>query len=486
MKLYFSGHEERYAVEQSLLMLFPDERPLYPDAAPEDGEAALHLRLTEGRRYLTATAQLHYAGQTARRVCRCLYMSDMDQIIKTRLRRRTLQRAFYLAAVEILGSEPPWGMLSGVRPVKLPVRAVHRGLRLADAARELRTRYRVSPTRCRLAMDCAKATLTVQKKLQPKEISLYIGIPFCPTRCSYCSFVSASGGAQRLIPPYLTALHAEIEAAGAAVRAAGHSVRAVYCGGGTPTTLSAADLAALLEAVSRAFPLSDGVEITVEAGRPDTITREKLQALRAGGATRVSLNPQSLSDAVLQAIGRAHTVADFFSAWDLVKQVGFSCVNTDLIAGLPDDTLAGFQRSLDGVLALLPENITVHTLAQKRGAALNEQTVHLPDETETAAMLAYAQEKLRAHGYLPYYLYRQKFSTGGFENIGWSLAGYESDYNICMMEELHSVLSLGAGGITKRVRYDAGSLKRHANPKYPQEYIQANARLCQEKQAFSL
>lgn len=483
MKLYFTGHAERYAVEQSLLMLFPDERPLYPDAPPSADEAALHLRLSEGRT-LSATANLSYAGQTTRRVCRCAIPEAADEIVLTRLRRRTLQRAFYLAAVEILGSEPPWGMLSGVRPVKLPVRAVNRGLTLFAAERELRTQYRVSDARCALAMDCARATLSVQAQLLPNEISLYLGIPFCPTRCTYCSFVSAAGGAQRLIPPYLQALHAEIEAAGQAVRAAGLCVRSVYVGGGTPTTLEAADLSALLQALRQAFPLRDGAEITVEAGRPDTITREKLLALREGGATRVSLNPQSLSDAVLRAIGRAHTVADFFSAWDLVKEVGFSCVNTDLIAGLPADDPDGFARSLDGVLALAPENITVHTLAQKRGATLREQTSTLPDEAATAAMLTYAHTRLRAAGYLPYYLYRQKFSTGGFENIGWCKKGFESEYNICMMEELHSVLSLGAGGITKRVRYAEGSLTRLSNPKYPQEYIRDCAQICLGKQTI--
>jgi len=486
MKLYFSGHDERYSVEQTLLMLFPNERPEYPSEAC-GGDNELELLFSEAQGEYLSHATLRRDGKTYEAKGSGGHAAaDADEITRTRLRRRALQRAFYFAATEALGREPPWGMLSGVRPVKLPVRAVLSGATLPEAEAALLLTYHVSPSRAALAMDCAKAALHVQQSLLPREIALYVGIPFCPTRCAYCSFVSTAGNT-RLIPPYLEALHAEIRTAGAAVRAEGRSVRSVYLGGGTPTTLTAKDLSALLAALRQEFPLAAGAEITVEAGRPDTITREKLLAIRAGGATRISLNPQTLSDVVLSAIGRAHSTADFYSAWDLVKESGFHSVNMDLIAGLPQDSLSGFSQSLDGVLALSPENITVHTLALKRGSRLHEQGGSIPDEGTLSAMLDYAWARLGESGYLPYYLYRQKFMSGGFENIGWCKPGHEGDYNICMMEELCSVLSLGAGGVTKLVDYARGSVSRLANPKYPQEYIRDCARILTEKrQPFSL
>ncbi len=218
-------------------------------------------------------------------------------------------------------------------------------------------------------MDCAQASLAVKRDLKPQEISLYVGIPFCPTRCAYCSFISASGSANRLIPDYLDALLAEIDAAGAAARRAGKTVRSVYLGGGTPTTLEAPQLAELLDRLRRAFQLAPGTECTVEAGRPDTITREKLIAIREGGGNRISVNPQTMSDPVLAAIGRSHRAQDIRRAYALARETGVGAVNMDLIAGLPADTPAGFRRTVEEVLAMAPENITVHTLALKRGPA---------------------------------------------------------------------------------------------------------------------
>lgn len=485
MKLYFFGHRETYAVEQTLLTLFPNERPEYSEDAP-GGDHEVELRYSEGVQFATASVVLRYAGQTYHALTRGKRLPEAaSEVSATRQRRRLLQRAFYRAAVDALGTEPPWGMLSGVRPVKLPVRAVLQGQSQAQAERALLNTYRVSPSRTALAMDCARAALAVQKSLGDREVALYLGIPFCPTRCAYCSFISAAGNTNQLIPSYLDALHQEIRTTGAATREAGLTVRSVYLGGGTPTTLTAEQMAELLWAVRAEFPLCDGAEFTVEAGRPDTITREKVVAMKQNGVTRVSINPQSLSDHVLFAIGRAHSVADFFAAWDLVQAAGFPCVNMDLIAGLPADTLEGFQKSIDGVLALQPENITVHTLALKRGSRLHAEGGTIPDEACVSQMLDYAWEKLRKAGYLPYYLYRQKYMSGGFENIGWCKPGFEGDYNICMMEELCSILSLGAGAVSKRIDYAAGSLSRQTNPKYPQEYIRDLPRILTAKLAFA-
>jgi len=485
MRLYFSGHNDKYAVEQTMLMLFPEERPEYSEERP-GGDNELELSLHTGKRFLTASAVLRRNGLTFRRLCRAKRLPDnIDSVTENRLRRRTLQRALYRAAVDCTGVEPPWGMLSGVRPVKLPVRAVQNGASLAQAEAQLRDAYRVSSARRALAMDCAKASLKVKNSLLPNEISLYIGIPFCPTRCAYCSFVSSAGQNNRLVTPYLEVLHEEIAAAGSAVKKQGLSIRSVYIGGGTPTTLSSQNLFDLLQALRTYFPLQSNLEFTVEAGRPDTITREKLVAIKQGGGNRISVNPQSMSDRVLCAMGRAHSAKEVLTAWDLVRSEGFSCVNMDLIAGLPEDSLTSFQSSLEQILSLSPENITVHTLALKKGSRLMEDGSHLPDGAEVSLMLDYAWSCLRKEGFLPYYLYRQKFMSGGFENVGWCKPGYESDYNICMMEELHTVLSLGAGGVTKQVRYAEGSLCRLSNPKYPQEYIRDRKRILEEKLRFA-
>ena len=319
--------------------------------------------------------------------------------------------------------------------------------------------YHVSPSRSRLCMDCADAALKVKQGLAPEDVSLYVGIPFCPSRCAYCSFISA-GADSRLMPPYVEALLREVAVAGARIRELGQRISSIYVGGGTPTTLSAEDLTRLLSAIAEAFPLKEGLECTVEAGRPDTITREKLESIRKGGGNRISVNPQSLQEEVLRAMGRAHTAQESIDAYHLAREGGFHAINMDLIASLPRDTLAGFQDTLTRVIALAPENITVHTLALKRGARLREGGGEFPSGNEVAQMLVFAENSLRGAGYVPYYLYRQKFMSGALENVGWCLPGYESEYNICMMEELHSVLSLGAGGVSKSVQYEKGSLHR--------------------------
>lgn len=484
MNLYFTGHREKYTVEQTMLTLFPRERPVYPDPAvtPPGGVGANELELTwtRGQTWCTARAVLRQGGRVYTRQCR-VKTADLpadDPVVATRLTRRTLQRAFYLAAIDCLGQEPPWGMLSGVRPVKLPTRALEEGSTPRQAEAMLR-RYHVSPVRRQLAMDCAQASLAVKRDLKPEEISLYVGIPFCPTRCAYCSFISASGSANRLIPAYLEALFGEIDAAGAAARRAGKTVRTVYLGGGTPTTLAADQLRALLDRLHEAFALAPGTELTVEAGRPDTITREKLEAIRDGGGNRISVNPQTMSDRVLETIGRSHRAEDIRRAYALARDVGVGAINMDLIAGLPADTPAGFQATLEEVIGLDPENITVHTLALKKGARLRQEDVPLPGGEDVARMLDFAWAALRQAGYRPYYLYRQKFMSGSFENVGWCKPGWENEYNICMMEELHTVLSLGAGGVTKAI--GGGTVRRLANPKYPQEYLQNAAAIQAEK-----
>ena len=485
MKLYLKGHDYKYAAEQMLLTLFPGERPSYPDRPAGEGEDSLTLSLSLGGRWATARAVLTRDGRRWTAAARApVPAPDAGRVERDRVLQRVVKNAFYRAGVQALGREPPWGGLTGVRPVKLPTRALEQGATRRQADRLLRDLYRVSAPRRALALDCAQATLAAKRTLAPEDVSLYVGIPFCPTRCAYCSFVSAGVGRTfSLMEPYVDALCREIAAAGAAVRRGGRRIKSVYIGGGTPTTLSPALLDRLMGALEGAFDLSACAEYTVEAGRPDTITAEKLSVLRERGCTRVSVNPQSMDDRVLAAIGRAHSAADILQAWDLVRRAGFPYANMDLIAGLPTDTPEGFRASLDQVLSLGPENVTVHTLALKKGSRLTlEKNGALPAPEQVSAMLDYAWGALRAAGYAPYYLYRQKYMSGGFENVGWCRPGAESLYNICMMEELHTILSLGSGGVTKVIDPRAGSLVRQANPKYPKEYIETLDPILQAKE----
>ncbi len=464
MKLLLKGHTERYPVEQLQMQLFPDEPSEFvtQDFAG-DGTVS---SLSRGKKYLTATAKVTKGGKTgfaARRIP--LTQADV------RTTRRILQQSYYLAAVKVLGTVPPWGALSGVRPTKLSTKCMLEGGTEKDAARLLEKTYFVTPERSRLCVDASKHTLEAAKLLEPGDLSVYIGIPFCPTRCSYCSFVSESierFGA--FLPPYLEALHREIAYTGRLLAGSGYHIRSLYMGGGTPTTLSSAQMKDLLTAINDSFDFSRCLEFTVEGGRPDTLDEEKLRVIHDGGVTRISINPQTMADDVLQAVGRKHTSAQTLEAFHQARAVGFEDINMDLIAGLPGDTPEKFAASLSQVLSLNPSNVTVHTLALKKGANLFQNRTALPSNEEVSQMLSGAETSLRKQGFEPYYLYRQKYMSGSFENTGWCRPGFTGWYNIYMMEELHTILSLGGGGMNK-INLPAGQLERFHNPKSPQDYI---------------
>ena len=484
MKLYLRGHDYKYAAEQMLLTLFPAQRPEYPAGPPAPGEDALVLSLHRGAVWATATAALSYGGREYRAARRCRTAELTDPLSTDRALQRILKLAFYDAGTAARGGEPPWGALTGVRPVKIPTKAMLAGASPAQAERLLRDTYRVTEGRRRLAMDCAGASLAALRSLAPGEVSLYVGIPFCPTRCAYCSFVSADvGRALKLIDPFLDALCRELAATGAMLADAGLRVRPVYFGGATPTPLSAPQLDRLMGELAEHIDLSGCTEYTVEAGRPDTITAEKLAVLKSHGITRISVNPQTMEDAVLRAIGRRHTAREIEHALDLAAAYGFPHVNMDLIAGLPEDTAAGFRRSLDRCLEFETDNVTIHTLALKKGSRILTEGLSVPGPEEVAQMLDYAAPMLRERGYAPYYLYRQKYMSGSFENIGWTRPGAECWYNIDIMSELCSILSFGAGGSTKMV--EGGRIQRVFNHKYPAEYTQRPEKWRANQNAFA-
>lgn len=472
MRLYFSGHDCRYAAEQSLLMLFPGEKPEYPEGSPS-GERC-ELRVSRGAKYTVCTALLVRSGAAFRGRAQAENPDPADEYALRGCENRLVKLAFYRAALASGLPKPEWGSLSGVRPAKLMDGYLREGLSPRAAKGRFMREYFVSGSRAQLCLDAALAAQEAARSLDERDVCLYVGIPFCPTRCAYCSFVSQSvEKSMKLMEPFLDALLLDIRATAAETRRAGLRPVALYMGGGTPTTLSAAQLDRLCAALEREFDLSALREYTVEAGRPDTITAEKLRVLRAHGVGRVSVNPQTMSDSVLEAIGRRHTAQDIVDALALVRECGGFEVNMDLIAGLPTDTAGGFSRTLDAVLSLAPENVTVHTLSLKRGSGLTLAGRPLPEAGEVRAMLDEAMERLAGSGYAPYYLYRQKNMAGGFENVGWTKPGSENLYNICIMEELCSILAMGAGGSTKLVADGGKRIKRFIAPKYPQEYISA-------------
>ena len=472
MRLYFSGHDCRYAAEQSLLMLFPGEKPEYPEGSPS-GERC-ELRVSRGAKYTVCTALLVRSGAAFRGRAQAENPDPADEYALRGCENRLVKLAFYRAALASGLPKPEWGSLSGVRPAKLVDAYLREGLSPRAAKGRFMREYFVSGSRAQLCLDAALSAQEAARSLDERDVCLYVGIPFCPTRCAYCSFVSQSvEKSMKLMEPFLDALLLDIRATAAETRRAGLRPVALYMGGGTPTTLSAAQLDRLCAALEREFDLSALREYTVEAGRPDTITAEKLRVLRAHGVGRVSVNPQTMSDSVLEAIGRRHTAQDIVDALALVRECGGFEVNMDLIAGLPTDTAGGFSRTLDAVLSLAPENVTVHTLSLKRGSGLTLAGRPLPEAGEVRAMLDEAMERLAGSGYAPYYLYRQKNMAGGFENVGWTKPGSENLYNICIMEELCSILAMGAGGSTKLVADGGKRIKRFIAPKYPQEYINA-------------
>ena len=403
-----------------------------------------------------------------------------------RQKKRLIKRCCYMLFKRLSGRQPAWGSLTGIRPTRLYYQQLENGKTRGEARHTLQDLFDLSQEK----IDLLDEILDAQQGLMDRRAracDVYIGIPFCTTRCAYCSFVSQSierFGA--FLPAYLDALLREIAHTGALLKNSGFHIRTLYMGGGTPTTLSSTQMARLLDAINRNFDLSRCLEFTVEGGRPDTLDPQKLCVIKDGGATRISINPQTMSDKVLEAVGRRHTARQTVEAYEQAVQAGFDDINMDLIAGLPADDAASFADSIRQVLDLNPSNITVHTLALKKGAALFGSRMELPPQEAVAAMLTGAEDALRQSGYEPYYLYRQKYMSGSFENTGWCRPGYTGLYNIYMMEELHTILSLGGGGMNK-INLPEEKLARYHNPKIPQDYISRIDTILQQKdEIFSI
>lgn len=470
MTLTMSGHDYHFELENICRLFLPQEKI---QTLKEGAE----LPSADG---IVADTRLERGERSSRLVCR-LRLDSFDES-KTAVVSNDhpeyrdeceleLATLLYHLFVKLFGFAQEWGIVTGVRPVKL-LRRLVRDEGEEEALRYFRERLLVNESKTALC----RQTLAIEDQIlalsRPDSFSLYISIPFCPTRCDYCSFVSQTvERSAKLMPAYVDNLVKEIAFTGELARQLGLRLETVYFGGGTPTALTAEQLSRLLKAVEQSFDLSHLREYTVEAGRPDTVTREKLQTIRAAGVSRVSINPQTLRDEVLQTIGRKHTVEQFYDAFSLARQAGCDHINTDLIAGLPGDTLCGFQDTLSGILALDPESITIHTLSMKRASNLVIQ--HREDYTrqeEVVQMVALSAEQLPATGYRPYYLYRQSRMVGNQENVGWAKPGHEGLYNVYIMDETHTILGCGAGAVSKLKQPAGDYLERIFNYKFPYEY----------------
>ncbi len=385
---------------------------------------------------------------------------------------RNMELAVFGVLTEILSIRPKWGVLTGIRPVKLAMQMHDEGLSEGEIRKKLSTERLVSDEKLDLLLTTMEHELEIRASSRPNSVSLYISIPFCPSRCSYCTFTSHSvEKAAKLIPQYVELLCGELKDIAVLIDEIGLHLETVYMGGGTPTVLTAKQLDRVLSTVNESFDMTGVRELTVEAGRPDTITAEKLAVLKKNGVGRISINPQTMDDEVLAAIGRKHTAEDIKTAFAMAKTFDFDSINMDLISGLPGDNMEKFRKTIAEVIALNPDNITLHTLTVKHGANLAPMAQSVFAATADA-MNEYAYGEFAKAGYFPYYLYRQKGTVDNLENVGFCKPGKEGIYNIFIMDETHTILSAGAGGVTKlKAPYDK-KIERIFNFKYPYEYIE--------------
>ncbi len=382
----------------------------------------------------------------------------------------------------------PWGILTGIRPVKIATALIDQGKTDKEIIAHFTEHYHTTNEKATLALETARVELPHRKKMLDNGISLYIGIPFCPTRCLYCSFVTCgTQSAAKLIPKYVECLKKEIIYTAKLIEKHHKRIETIYFGGGTPTTLSAEQLHILISTIEENCDLSSLREFTVEAGRPDTVTEEKLRTLKAHKVERISINPQTMHHKTLKIIGRSHTPEQIVDAVRLARFCGFDNINMDLIAGLPGEDFDMFRTSLEEVEKLNPEDTTIHTMSIKRSSRLNEylDEYDLTKGETVAQMVDYARTYLEGLGKHPYYLYRQKNILGNLENIGYAKNGKECLYNIYIMEEIQSILALGCGGSTKTVDRVSGRIERIFNVKEPQDYIARIDEMLERKNALN-
>lgn len=470
MNLYVKNHNFHFELENLTRLFFPNEKITVIRDFSEPQPPYIYTEVSDK---ITISVNIGSFNKSETAVKKLT--DDDNELVSAQL--------LYKLICDFTGLTQPWGILTGVRPVKL-LRRLAEESNEEQAVKKFEKDFFVSNEKIALSRETEHNERKILELSKPESFSLYVGIPFCPSRCSYCSFVMASiERAEKLIEPYTKLLCEEIKRTAEIANKLGLRLETVYFGGGTPTTLSAEQLDTVLGTVNNSFDMSTCREFTVEAGRPDTIDIAKLFALKENKVDRISINPQTVNDEVLKTIGRKHTAQQFFDAFELARKCGFDNINTDLIAGLPTDTPESFKNSLDSIVRLNAECITVHTLCMKRASRLTTEgvTLDLQQARDAREMLAYTQNILGQNEYIPYYMYRQSRMVGNLENVGWSKKGFESLYNVYVMDETHTILACGSGGVTKLKRNNPDYLERIFNFKYPYEYIDRFDELIQRK-----
>ena len=470
MNLYVKNHNFHFELENLTRLFFPNEKITVIRDFSEPQPPYIYTEVSDK---ITISVNIGSFNKSETAVKKLT--DDDNELVSAQL--------LYKLLCDFTGLTQPWGILTGVRPVKLLRRLAEESSE-EQAVKKFEKDFFVSNEKIALSRETEHNERKILELSKPESFSLYVGIPFCPSRCSYCSFVMASiERAEKLIEPYTKLLCEEIKRTAEIANKLGLRLETVYFGGGTPTTLSAEQLDTVLGTVNNSFDMSTCREFTVEAGRPDTIDIAKLFALKENKVDRISINPQTVNDEVLKTIGRKHTAQQFFDAFELARKCGFDNINTDLIAGLPTDTPESFKNSLDSIVRLNAECITVHTLCMKRPSRLTTEgvTLDLQQVRDAREMLAYTQNILGQNEYIPYYMYRQSRMVGNLENVGWSKKGFESLYNVYVMDETHTILACGSGGVTKLKRNNPDYLERIFNFKYPYEYIDRFDELIQRK-----
>lgn len=470
MNLYVKNHNFHFELENLTRLFFPNEKITVKRDFSEPQPPYIYTEVSDK---ITISVNIGSFNKSETAVKKLT--DDDNELVSAQL--------LYKLLCDFTGLTQPWGILTGVRPVKLLRRLAEESSE-EQAVKKFEKDFFVSNEKIALSRETEHNERKILELSKPESFSLYVGIPFCPSRCSYCSFVMASiERAEKLIKPYTKLLCEEIKRTAEIANKLGLRLETVYFGGGTPTTLSAEQLDTVLGTVNNSFDMSTCREFTVEAGRPDTIDIAKLFALKENKVDRISINPQTVNDEVLKTIGRKHTAQQFFDAFELARKCGFDNINTDLIAGLPTDTPESFKNSLDSIVRLNAECITVHTLCMKRASRLTTEgvTLDLQQARDAREMLAYTQNILGQNEYIPYYMYRQSRMVGNLENVGWSKRGFESLYNVYVMDETHTILACGSGGVTKLKRNNPDYLERIFNFKYPYEYIDRFDELIQRK-----
>ena len=473
MPIILIGHSYKYEIEATMKLFFSTARYSFCTSREEAVGDEYVIAETDGN---DLRVEVKLSGEAP-----VIRETAADE---TQSREHELCRLLFHILSDKTGIRPPWGLMTGIRPVKKVVELIREDVPKDEIFRRLRDKYEVTDKKLQLAYDTAINQLPILDMIDSTAASLYVSIPFCPTRCSYCSFVSHSmDSAIKLMPQYIEALCKELEILGKIVKETDTKIDTIYFGGGTPTSVSAQELRTIMEAVEKNFDLSKIREYSVEAGRPDTITEEKLRVIKELGAGRISVNPQTLNDDVLKVIGRKHSGEDAIKAFELARKVGFKNINTDLIAGLPTESAESFRNTLDRIIDLDPESITVHTLTIKRSATLFAEG-NANNSNPAAEMVDYSIPTLMSHGYLPYYMYRQKNTVDNLENVGYAKKGFESCYNIFIMDETQTILGAGCAASTKLL-YAGNRIERIHNYKFPYEYIKSFDKLMEKKEEIT-